>query len=51
MDSVKHFRNGESAVILFAHGSAVEEANQGVRELARRIQEDGSYAYDARTYA
>lgn len=45
MDSVKHFRNGESAVILFAHGSAVEEANQGVRELARRIQEDGSYAY------
>jgi len=45
MDSVKHFRDGQPAIILFAHGSAVEEANQGVRELARRIEEAGSYAY------
>jgi len=45
MDSAKHFRGGESAVILFAHGSAVEEANDGVHKLARRIQEAGSHAY------
>jgi len=45
MDSAKHFRDGEPAIILFAHGSAVEEANQGVRMLARRIEEAGSYAY------
>lgn len=45
MDSARHFSDGEAAVILFAHGSAVEEANQGVRELARRIEAAGSYAY------
>ena len=45
MDSAKHFRDGEPAVILFAHGSAVEQANQGVRELARRIQDGGDYPY------
>ena len=33
------------AVVLFAHGSAVEEANQGVRDLAGRIQAGGSYSY------
>jgi len=32
------------AVVLFAHGSAVEEANQGVRDLAGRIQASGSYS-------
>ena len=45
MDSVEHFRNGKPAVILFAHGSAVEEANQGVRNLAQRIQNGGTHAY------
>jgi sirohydrochlorin ferrochelatase len=45
MDSVNHFRDSEPAVILFAHGSAVEEANEGVRALARSIQEGGAYAY------
>ena len=45
MDSVEHFRDGDPAVILFAHGSAVEEANDGVRELARRIQTGGNYVY------
>ena len=45
MDSAKHFSDGDPAVILFAHGSAVEDANQGVRDLARRIAEAGSYAY------
>jgi sirohydrochlorin ferrochelatase len=32
-------------IVLFAHGSAVEEANQSVHNLARRIQEQGPYAY------
>ncbi len=45
MDSAKHFRGGEPAVILFAHGSAVEEANEGVRSLARRIQRGGYCGY------
>jgi sirohydrochlorin ferrochelatase len=45
MDSSKHFRQDQPAVILFAHGSVVEEANQGVRDLARRIQETGPYPY------
>ena len=29
-----------TAVILFAHGSPVPEANQGIAELASRVQED-----------
>src|SRR5260370_1507070 len=33
------------AVILFAHGSRVEEANQGVHDLAQQIQDIGSYSY------
>ncbi|HEX5412455.1 MAG TPA: CbiX/SirB N-terminal domain-containing protein [Terriglobia bacterium] len=33
------------AIILFAHGSAVEEANVGVRELASRIENQGAYRY------
>jgi sirohydrochlorin ferrochelatase len=45
MDSESGFGNGQRAVILFAHGSAVEEANQGVRELAERVQSIGSYPY------
>ena len=45
MDSVNDFMISDPAVILFAHGSAVEEANEGVRVLARRIQESGAYAY------
>ena len=38
-------QNHRTAILLFAHGSAVEEANQGVRTLARRIQATGSYPY------
>jgi sirohydrochlorin ferrochelatase len=34
-----------TAIVLFAHGSALEEANQGVRALAERIQASGSYSY------
>jgi sirohydrochlorin ferrochelatase len=45
MDSAKPLTDGEPAIILFAHGSAVEEANEGVRKLARRIQGHGGYAY------
>jgi sirohydrochlorin ferrochelatase len=32
-------------IVLFAHGSAVEEANQSVHELARQIQDQGPYGY------
>jgi len=32
-------------IVLFAHGSAVEEANQSVHNLARQVQEQGSYGY------
>jgi len=45
MDSANHFREGEPAVLLFAHGSAVEPANDGVRRLACEIQDGGAYAY------
>ena len=45
MDSSKHFREGEPAVLLFAHGSAVEAANEEVHRLAREIQDSGSHAY------
>jgi sirohydrochlorin ferrochelatase len=34
-----------TAVILFAHGSRVEEANSGVHELARQVQEAGGFRY------
>jgi sirohydrochlorin ferrochelatase len=45
MDSAKPLTDGKPAIILFAHGSAVEGANQGVRDLARKIQDGGPYAY------
>jgi len=32
-----------TGIVLFAHGSRVEDANQGVRELARQVQEAGPY--------
>lgn len=34
-----------TAILLFAHGSSVEEANRGVHELARQVQALGAYAY------
>jgi sirohydrochlorin ferrochelatase len=34
-----------SGIVLFAHGSSVEEANQGVHELARQVQALGTYNY------
>ena len=34
-----------TGIILFAHGSPVEEANRGVHELAQRIEAAGPYRY------
>jgi sirohydrochlorin ferrochelatase len=34
-----------TGILLFAHGSPVEEANRGVRELAARIEAAGPYRY------
>jgi sirohydrochlorin ferrochelatase len=34
-----------TAVLIFAHGSSVEEANQSVHELARRVEELGAAAH------
>jgi sirohydrochlorin ferrochelatase len=34
-----------TGIILFAHGSAVEEANRGVHELARKVAAAGLYRY------
>jgi sirohydrochlorin ferrochelatase len=38
-------KQSETAVIVFAHGSRVEEGNRGVHDLARQIQEAGEFAY------
>lgn len=45
MDSAKQPTQSSPAIILFAHGSAVEAANEGVRELARRIESCGACEY------
>jgi len=34
-----------TAILLFAHGSSVGEANGGVHELARQIEQTGPYKY------
>jgi sirohydrochlorin ferrochelatase len=34
-----------TGIVLFAHGSSVEEANAGVRELAKQVQALGPYGY------
>src|SRR2546428_12907308 len=38
-------RDENTGIVLFAHGSRVEEANRGVRELARQVEDVGSYTY------
>ncbi len=38
-------RNKKLGIILFAHGSSVGEANQGVHELARQVEAEGRYSY------
>ncbi len=35
----------KTGILLFAHGSRVEEANHGVHELARKVQESGGISY------
>ena len=37
--------NVATAIILFGHGSRVEDANEGVRSLARQIEEAGPYRH------
>jgi sirohydrochlorin ferrochelatase len=34
-----------TGIVLFGHGSRVEEANQGVRDLARQVQDSGPYPH------
>ncbi len=34
-----------TAIVLFGHGSRVEDANEGVRTLARQIEEAGPYRH------
>src|SRR3989442_12966525 len=38
-------RDEDTGIVLFAHGSRVEEANRGVRELARQVEDVGPYSY------
>src|SRR2546428_12682111 len=38
-------RDENTGIVLFAHGSRVEEANRGVRELARQVEDVGPYSY------
>lgn len=37
--------SASTGIVLFAHGSRVQDANQGVRELARQVQEAGPYRH------
>ncbi|HEV2416749.1 MAG TPA: CbiX/SirB N-terminal domain-containing protein [Terriglobia bacterium] len=34
----------KTAIVLFAHGSRVEAANEGVRALAKQVQDSGGFA-------
>ena len=35
----------KTGILLFAHGSRIEEANRGVHELARKVQECGGLSF------
>ncbi|MGH9351343.1 MAG: sirohydrochlorin chelatase [Terriglobia bacterium] len=37
-------RNSRTGIVLFAHGSRVEEANEGVRALAKQVRDSGGFA-------
>ncbi|HEV2351774.1 MAG TPA: CbiX/SirB N-terminal domain-containing protein [Terriglobia bacterium] len=37
--------SASTGIVLFAHGSRVQDANQGVRKLARQVQEAGPYRH------
>ena len=38
-------QESKTGIVLFAHGSPVEEANRGVHELAAKIEAAGPYRY------
>lgn len=38
-------RESKTGILLFAHGSPVEDANHGVRELAGKVEAGGPYRY------
>ena len=38
-------KDDATGILLFAHGSSVEEANRAVHELARHIEAQGPYGY------
>jgi len=38
-------KDSAAGILLFAHGSSVEEANRAVHELARQIEAQGPYGY------
>ena len=38
-------KDDATGILLFAHGSSVEEANRAVHELARQIEAQGPYSY------
>lgn len=38
-------KRGKTGVVLFAHGSRVAEANDGVRALADKVRESGDFAF------
>jgi sirohydrochlorin ferrochelatase len=38
-------KDDATGILLFAHGSSVEEANRAVHELARQIEAQGPYGY------
>jgi sirohydrochlorin ferrochelatase len=38
-------KDNATGILLFAHGSSVEEANRAVHELARQIEAQGPYGY------
>ena len=46
----KNKNNERMAILLFAHGSRVEEANDGVRDLARQVEAMGPYRHVRATF-
>jgi sirohydrochlorin ferrochelatase len=37
--------NSRTAIVLFAHGSSVQSANEGVHRLTQLVEQEGSYPY------
>ena len=45
LSNLRNLRIMKTGILLFAHGSPVEEANRGVHDLAAKIEADGPYSY------